>query len=67
MSNRDLYLVVHEVEGLEPGAYYLSTAKRKLELLRAGPVTRETAKLFVEGNGAAGRVSLGAVALGKAA
>lgn len=44
----DLYMVVRAVDGLKPGGYYLSAAKRKLELLCAGLFTGETEKLFVE-------------------
>jgi len=44
----DLYLIVHAVEGLTPGAYYYRRPDRSLELLREGSF-----------RGAAGRLGLG--------
>ena len=44
----DLYLIVHAVEGLAPGAYYYRRRDRSLELLREGSF-----------RGAAGRLGLG--------
>jgi SagB-type dehydrogenase family enzyme len=44
----DLYLIVHAVEGLSPGAYYYRRRDRALELLREGSF-----------RGAAGRLGLG--------
>ncbi len=44
----DLYLIVHAVDGLDPGAYVYRRAERTLELLRAGDFRR-----------AAGRLALG--------
>jgi SagB-type dehydrogenase family enzyme len=44
----DLYLIVHAVEGLAPGAYYYRRSDRSLELLREGSF-----------RGAAGRLGLG--------
>jgi SagB-type dehydrogenase family enzyme len=32
----DLYLIVHSVQGLKPGAYFFRRAQNTLELLRAG-------------------------------
>jgi SagB-type dehydrogenase family enzyme len=44
----DLYLIVHAVEGLAPGAYYYRRSERSLELLREGSF-----------RAAAGRLGLG--------
>jgi len=44
----ELYLIVHAVEGLAPGAYYYRRRDRSLELLREGNF-----------RGAAGRLGLG--------
>ena len=44
----DLYLIVHAVDGLAPGAYVYRRAERALELLRTGDLRR-----------AAGRLALG--------
>lgn len=41
----DLYLAVHAVDGLAPGAYVYHPAPHGLELLRAGDVRRESADL----------------------
>jgi hypothetical protein len=41
----DLYLLVHAVDGLEPGAYVLDRARGTLELLRAGVFRREAGHL----------------------
>lgn len=41
----DLYLIVHAVEGLPPGAYRLRRDEGALELLREGPFRRDAARL----------------------
>ena len=41
----DLYLIVHAVEGLAPGAYYYRRSERSLELLREGSFRREAGRL----------------------
>ncbi len=41
----DLYLVVHAVEGIEPGAYVLDRDGERLHLLRAGDFRREAGHL----------------------
>ena len=41
----DLYLIVHAVEGLAPGAYYYRRSERALELLREGSFRDEAGRL----------------------
>lgn len=41
----DLYLIVHAVEGLAPGAYYYRRRERALELLREGRFRAEAGRL----------------------
>jgi SagB-type dehydrogenase family enzyme len=41
----DLYLIVHAVEGLAPGAYYYRRPDRSLELLREGSFRGEAGRL----------------------
>ncbi len=41
----DLYLIVHAVEGLAPGAYYYRRLERSLELLREGNFRKEAGRL----------------------
>jgi SagB-type dehydrogenase family enzyme len=41
----DLYLIVHAVEGLPPGAYYFHRSERVLELLKEGSFRREAGHL----------------------
>jgi SagB-type dehydrogenase family enzyme len=41
----DLYLIVHAVEGLTPGAYYYRRRDRSLELLRAGSFREAAGRL----------------------
>ena len=44
----DLYLAVHAVDGLAPGAYFYRRDDHALELLRAGDVRAESAHLCLE-------------------
>ncbi len=44
----DLYLIVNDVETLEPGAYYFSPVEKKLQLLRSGSFRREAGYLCLE-------------------
>ncbi len=44
----DLYLIVNAVDGLDPGSYYFSPTRRKLELLRAGSMRHEAGYLCLE-------------------
>ena len=44
-SLNDLYLIVHAVEGLSPGAYVFRRQERALELLKAGDFSREAGYL----------------------
>jgi len=44
-SLNDLYLIVHAVEGLPPGAYVFRRQERALELLKAGDFRREAGYL----------------------
>lgn len=44
----DLYLVVHDVDGLKPGSYHFSPVEKTLELLREGSVRAETGYLCLE-------------------
>jgi SagB-type dehydrogenase family enzyme len=43
-----LYLIVHAVEGLQPGAYALDRDSRHLELIKAGEFRREAGYLGLE-------------------
>ena len=43
-----LYLIVNDVEGLAPGAYFFSPARRRLELLRPGSMRHEAGYLCLE-------------------
>jgi SagB-type dehydrogenase family enzyme len=44
----DLYLIVHSVEGLKPGAYFFRRERNTLELLRAGEFRAEAYHLGLE-------------------
>lgn len=44
-SLNDLYLIVHAVEGLAPGAYFYRREERALELLKQGDFRREAGDL----------------------
>jgi SagB-type dehydrogenase family enzyme len=44
----DIYLIVHAVEGLAPGAYYFSRERKTLELLKHGKFRAEAARLGLE-------------------
>ncbi len=44
----DLYLTVHAVEGIEPGAYYYRSAGHGLERLKSGEFREEAAYLCLE-------------------
>jgi SagB-type dehydrogenase family enzyme len=44
----DLYVIVHAVDGLEPGAYVFHPRERGLELLRKGAFRREARYLALE-------------------
>ncbi len=44
----DLYLVVHSVEGLKPGAYFFDRARKALELLKDGEFRAEAHHLGLE-------------------
>jgi len=44
----DLYLIVHAVEGLDPGAYVYRTAERSLERLKRGDFRRQAAYLALD-------------------
>jgi SagB-type dehydrogenase family enzyme len=44
----DLYLLVHAVEGLKPGAYFFHRDRRTLELLKAGDFRAEAFHLGLE-------------------
>jgi SagB-type dehydrogenase family enzyme len=44
-SLNDLYLIVHAVEDLSPGAYFLHRETRSLELLKEGDFRREAGEL----------------------
>jgi SagB-type dehydrogenase family enzyme len=41
----DLYLIVHAVDGLAPGAYHYRRSEHSLELLREGSFRREAGRL----------------------
>jgi SagB-type dehydrogenase family enzyme len=44
----DLYVIIHAVEGLEPGAYYYQRERNALELLKAGQFRSEAHYLGLE-------------------
>jgi SagB-type dehydrogenase family enzyme len=44
----DLYLIVHAVQGLEPGAYFFRREQNNLELLKAGEFRAEAGHLGLE-------------------
>src|SRR5450755_2160906 len=44
----DLYLIVHSVEGLKPGAYFFGRERNTLELLKAGEFRAEAHHLGLE-------------------
>ena len=44
----DLYLIVHSVEGLKPGAYFFGRERNTLELLKAGKFRAEAYHLGLE-------------------
>ncbi len=44
----DLYLIVHSVQGLKPGAYFFRREKKTLELLKAGEFRAEAHHLGLE-------------------
>jgi SagB-type dehydrogenase family enzyme len=44
----DLYLIVHSVEGLKPGAYFFGRERNTLELLKAGEFRAEAYHLGLE-------------------
>jgi SagB-type dehydrogenase family enzyme len=44
----DLYLIVHSVQGLEPGAYFFRRAQNTLELLKAGEFRAQAYHLGLE-------------------
>ena len=44
----DLYLIVHSVEGLKPGAYFFGRERNTLELLKAGEFRSEAYHLGLE-------------------
>src|SRR5664279_976142 len=44
----DLYLIVHSVQGLKPGAYFFSRERHTLELLKAGEFRAEAYNLGLE-------------------
>lgn len=44
----DLYLIVHAVDGLKPGAYFLHRSARKLELLKEGDFRKQGGYLGLE-------------------
>jgi len=44
----DLYLIVHAVEGLKPGAYFFGRERNTLELLKAGGFRAEAYRLGLE-------------------
>ncbi|HEU0172759.1 MAG TPA: SagB/ThcOx family dehydrogenase [Blastocatellia bacterium] len=43
-----LYLIVHAVDGLQPGAYALDRDRRRIELIKAGEFRREAGYLGLE-------------------
>jgi SagB-type dehydrogenase family enzyme len=43
-----IYLIVHAVDGLEPGAYALDQDRRQIELIKAGEFRREAGYLGLE-------------------
>jgi len=44
----DIYLIVHSVEGLAPGAYFFHRERKTLELLKAGKFRAEAYRLGLE-------------------
>ena len=44
----DLYLIVHAVEGLKPGAYFYNRGENKLELLKEGDFRQQAGYLGLE-------------------
>jgi SagB-type dehydrogenase family enzyme len=44
----DMYLIVHAVEGLRPGAYYFNVESRQLELLKDGEFRRQAKYLALD-------------------
>ncbi|MGH7774940.1 MAG: SagB/ThcOx family dehydrogenase, partial [Candidatus Binatia bacterium] len=44
----DLYLIVNDVEGLDPGSYYFSPTQKRLELLQGGSMRHEAGYLCLE-------------------
>jgi SagB-type dehydrogenase family enzyme len=44
----DLYLIVHAVDGLTPGAYYYAREKKRLELLKEGDFRKQAGYLGLE-------------------
>ena len=44
----DLYLIVHSVQGLKPGAYFFQRDRNTLELLKEGPFRAEAYHLGLE-------------------
>jgi SagB-type dehydrogenase family enzyme len=48
MQLNDLYLIVHSVEGLKPGAYFFWRERHTLELLKAGEFRAEAYNLGLE-------------------
>ena len=44
----DIYLIVHAVQGLAPGAYFFSRERKTLELLRHGTFRAEAGRLGLE-------------------
>jgi SagB-type dehydrogenase family enzyme len=44
----DLYLIVHSVEGIKPGAYYYARERKSLDLLKAGDFRNQAGFLGLE-------------------
>jgi SagB-type dehydrogenase family enzyme len=44
----DLYLIVHDVDGLKPGAYYYARDKKQLELFKEGDFRKQAGYLGLE-------------------
>ena len=44
----DLYLIVHSVDGLKPGAYYYAHERKQLELLKEGDFRKQAGYLGLE-------------------
>ena|SRR2546426_471523 len=47
-SLTDLYMIVNDVQGLEPGSYYFSSIQKSLERLQAGSMREEAGYLCLE-------------------